>query len=65
MIVFTNENKRALKRIKGEDTASYKDLAESIGVHYNTLRKIIRSDDEVTITPKVYQKIMNFIASRY
>lgn len=64
-MLLTTENKRALKRLKGEKNLTYKSLAHLIGVHDNTIRRIIKSDEAEEIKTVTYTKIMQFISKNY
>lgn len=64
-MLLTKENKRALKRIKGEQVLTYQELAEAVGVHSNTIRKIIKNTEAEEVKSKTFQAISQFISKNY
>lgn len=64
-MLLTKENKRALKRIKGEQNLNYQELALLVGVHSNTIRKIIKNAEAEEVRPNTFQAISQFISKNY
>lgn len=64
-MLLTTENKRALKRLKGEKNITYQELAQLTGLHSNTVRKIIKNPDGEEVKSKTYVKVMDLIAQNY
>lgn len=64
-MLLTKENKRALKRIKGERNLNYKELAVLVGIHCNTVRRIIRNIESEEVRAKTYSAISQFISKHY
>ncbi|WP_058211329.1 helix-turn-helix domain-containing protein [Lactococcus lactis] len=64
-MLLTQENKRALKRIKGEQNLNYRELADLVGVHNNTIRRIIKNHDPEDVRPKTFSAISQFISKNY
>lgn len=64
-MLLTRENKRALRRLKGERSFNTKELSDAIGIHYNTARKIVKREEAEEVRPTTYQKIMQFITENY
>lgn len=64
-MLLTKETKRALKRIKGEQNLNYKELANLVGIHSNTIRKIIKNSEAEEVRPRTFIAISQFISANY
>ena len=64
-MLLTKENKRSLKRIKGKQVLTYQELADAVGLHSNTIRKIIKNTEAEEVKSKTFQAISQFISKNY
>ncbi|SJZ49454.1 Cro/C1-type HTH DNA-binding domain-containing protein [Pilibacter termitis] len=65
MMNFTEENKRALRRVMADNFLTKRAIAQKLGMSEKTIQQLTRNDKPQEVKKSTYQKLMQFISENY